>query len=155
MVKDTFPDVEVQRQAVLTGGLLKNSHVLPTKCFATKCPTGAPKTEFVRLKMGEKLFIHAVYGPTSRQCGLRRTKMVEDLITAALAAADGDEAADEAAWQMHIDDAPPSLLHPPRMIPWSISPTATMTLRPKKLATPTRPRRRRRRRRRDSSQTGP
>ena len=33
--------------------------------------------------------------------------MVDDLITAALAAADGDEAADEAAWQMQIGDAPP------------------------------------------------
>ena len=90
MVKDTFPDVEVQRQTVLTGGLLK------------KFPP--EKTEFVRLKKGEKWLIHAVCGPMNRQCGLRRTKMVDDLITAALAAADGDEAADEAA--VAIDDAP-------------------------------------------------
>ena len=41
------------------------------------------KTEFVRLKKGEKWLIHAVCGPMNRQCGLRRTKMVDDLITAA------------------------------------------------------------------------
>ena len=83
---------------------MKNSHVLPTKFFATKCPTGAPKTEFVRLKKGEKWFIHAVCGPMSRQRGLDRTRMVEDIITAAIAAAEGDEAVDEAA--VAIDDAP-------------------------------------------------
>ena len=99
-MKDTFPDVEVQRQTVLTGGLLK------------KFPP--EKTEFVRLKKGEKWLIHAVCGPMSRQSGLQRTNMVEDLVTAALAAADGDEAADEAAWQMQIGDDPPT---PPSPLP--------------------------------------
>ena len=79
VVKDTFPDVEVQRQTVLTGGLLK------------KFPP--EKTEFVRLKKDEKWLIHAVCGPMNRQCGLRRTKMVDDLITAALAAAEGESIA--------------------------------------------------------------
>ena len=60
-----------------------NSHVLPTKVFLTKFAMGSLKTEFVRLKKGEKWFTHAVCGPMSRQCGLRRTKMVDDLITAA------------------------------------------------------------------------
>ena len=58
----------------------------------------------MRLKKDEKWVTHAVCGPMNRQCGLRRTKMVEDLITAALAAAEGDEAVDEAA--VAIDDAP-------------------------------------------------
>ena len=79
VVKDTSPDVEVQRQTVLTGGLLK------------KFPP--EKTEFVRLKKDEKWLIHAVCGPMNRQCGLRRTKMVDDLITAALAAAEGESIA--------------------------------------------------------------
>ena len=79
MVKDTFPDVEVQRQTVLTGGLLK------------KFPP--EKTEFVRLKKDDKWLIHAVCGRMNRQCGLRRTKMVDDLITAALAAAEGESIA--------------------------------------------------------------
>ena len=51
VVKDTFPDVEVQRQTVLTGGLLQ------------KFPR--EKTEFVRLKKDEKWLIHAVCGPMS------------------------------------------------------------------------------------------
>ena len=79
MVKDTFPDVEVQRPTVLTGGLLK------------KFPP--EKTEFVRLNKGDKWRIHAVCGPMNRQCGLRRTKMEDDLITAALAAAEGESTA--------------------------------------------------------------
>ena len=51
-MKDTFPDVEVQRQTVLTGGLLKK--------FSPE------KTEFVRLKRGEKWVIHAVCGLMDR-----------------------------------------------------------------------------------------
>ena len=69
----------------------------------TKVPRGN-HTEFVRLKKGEKLFIHAVCGPMDRQRGLKRTKMVEDLMDAAIAAVEGDEAVDEAA--VAIDDAP-------------------------------------------------
>ena len=67
-MKDTFPDVEVQRQTVLTGGLLNNSIVLPTKFFGVK--------EFVHLKNGEKWFIHAVCAPMDRQRGLGRTRMI-------------------------------------------------------------------------------
>ena len=77
---------------------MKGSIVLPTKVFGWK------HTEFVRLKKGEKWLIHAVCGPMDRQRGLRRTKMVDDLITAAIAAVEGDEAVDEAA--VAIDDAP-------------------------------------------------
>ena len=88
--KDTFSDVQVQRQTVLTGGLLKKAIVLPTKVFSV--PTGDLK-QFVQLKTGEQWLIHAVCGPMDRQRGLRRTKMVDDLITAALAAAEGESIA--------------------------------------------------------------
>ena len=101
---DTSPDVEGQRQTGLTGGLLKTSIVLPTKVFGWK------HAEFVQLKKGDKWLIHAVCGPMDRQRGLRRTNMVDDLITAALAAVEGDEALDEAldeaALAVAIDDAP-------------------------------------------------
>ncbi|MDP6208917.1 MAG: hypothetical protein QGG01_11445, partial [Roseibacillus sp.] len=82
--------------------------MLPTKVFQSGDPP--VKTEFVRLKKGEKWLVHAVCGPMRRQCGLSRTSMVESLITAAVAAftaafaaAEGDAAAaiDAAA----IDDA--------------------------------------------------
>ena len=66
--KDTFPEVEVRRQTVLSGGFLKGSIVLPTKVFRGNL------TEFVRLKKGEKLLIHAVCGPMDRQRSLKRTK---------------------------------------------------------------------------------
>ena len=88
---NTFQDVEVRRQTVLTGGLLNNSIVLPTKFFRKKFPP--EKTEFVRLKKDEKWLTHAVCGRMNRQCGLRRTKMVDDLIAAALAAAEGESIA--------------------------------------------------------------
>ena len=81
---------------------MKNSIVLNTKLFLKKFPP--EKAEFVRLKKGEKWLTHAVCGPMSRQCGLRRTRMVEDIITAALAVAEGHAAVDEAA--VAIDDAP-------------------------------------------------
>ena len=102
--KDTFPDVLVQRQTVLTGGLLKKAIVLPTKYFAGHVASSegraeAQKVEFVQLKKGEQWLIHAVCGPMDRQRGLKRTKMVDDLITSALAAAEetSSEAVDEAA----------------------------------------------------------
>ena len=79
-----------------------DSILLPTKVFQSGNPP--VKTEFVRLKKGEKWLIHAVCRPMDRQRGLRRTQMVDDLITAALAAVEGDEAVDEAA--VAIDDAP-------------------------------------------------
>ena len=41
--KDTFPEVEVRRQTVLSGGLLTGYIVVPTKLF------GGKHTEFVRL----------------------------------------------------------------------------------------------------------
>ena len=47
----------------------------------------------MRLTKGMKWLIHAVCGPMNRQCGLRRTNMVYDLITAALAAAEGESIA--------------------------------------------------------------
>ena len=62
-MKDTVPDVEVQRQTVLIGGLLKNSIVLTTKLFLKEFPS--EKTEFARLKKGETWIIHAVCGPMS------------------------------------------------------------------------------------------
>ena len=74
--------------------------MLPTKV------SGWKHAEFVQLKKGDKWLIHAVCGPMDRQRGLRRTNMVDDLITAALAAVEGDEALDEAALAVAIDDAP-------------------------------------------------
>ena len=101
---DIIPDYQRGNVTLITRSSenMNNSIVLPTTFFRKKFPP--EKTEFVRLKKGEKWLTHAVCGPMSRQCGLRRTKMVEDLITAALAAAEGDEAVDEAS--VAIDDAP-------------------------------------------------
>jgi len=107
---DTFPDVLVQRLTVLTGGLLKKGFVLPTKYFAGHVDSSegraeAQKVEFVQLKKGEQWLIHAVCGPMDRQRGLKRTKMVDDLITAALAAA--EEASSEAVDEAAVAVAPP------------------------------------------------
>ena len=44
--------------------------------------------ECVQLRKGEQWLVHAACGPLSRQRGLTSTKMVDDIITAAMAAAD-------------------------------------------------------------------
>ena len=55
--------------------------------------THSGDVECVHLKKGEQWLVHAVCEPLSRQRGLARTKMVDDLITAAIVAADGPTSA--------------------------------------------------------------
>ena len=87
--KATLQKVNVRRQTALSGGLLKKTRVLPTN----RLRTGHGDVEFVQLQKGEQWLVHAECGPLSRQRGLARTKMVDDLIIAAIVAADGPTSA--------------------------------------------------------------
>ncbi len=77
-----FKDVEVERKTAVTGGMLKKPMHIITKTFYV----GACETEFVQLKKGDQWLTQSACGPADRQRGLRRTKMLEALMTAAQAA---------------------------------------------------------------------
>ena len=78
---DDFDDARIERLTTLSGGRLKKALVMPTYLFQVD---GADK-EFVQLKKGEQWLVHALVCPMGRQRGLKRTRMVEDIVTAALA----------------------------------------------------------------------
>ncbi len=95
----TFLDVLVERLTTLRGGLLKKPLVLATRMFGPR----EADTEFVQLRKGEQWLVHATVGPMQRQRGLARTRMVEQIMAAAIAAC---ETAGEA-------DIPPGHVDPP------------------------------------------
>ena len=96
----TFREVQLDRLTSLSGGLLKKPMVIATRTFP-----GANGEEFVQLKKGEQWLINAAVGPMERQRGLQRTKLVEDIMTAAFAAAKSSDVADKTT--------PPDVTPPP------------------------------------------
>ena len=75
-------DVVVERTTTITGGLMKRPLSVVTKMF----PVVGGQTEFIHLVKGADWLTQAACGPTNRQQGLKRTKMAEELMSAATAA---------------------------------------------------------------------
>ena len=80
--KGGFKAVEVTRFPAVCGGLLKKPLVLDTKTVTVD----GRDMEFVQLKKGEPWLVGAVVGPMDRSSGLKRTKIVDDVFAAAIAA---------------------------------------------------------------------
>ena len=89
---DTKPwtDVVVETCTTIKGGCLAKPLVIETKMF----PNVQDK-EFVQIRKGEQWLISASLGSTQRQQSLKRTKIVEDIASAAIAAVLEEEVAEQ------------------------------------------------------------
>ena len=79
---DQWTDVTVQTCTTIHGGRLKKPLVIVTKMFPN-----VPGTEFVTIRKGESWLVSAAIGPSERQQSLKRTRIVDDIVSAAIAAA--------------------------------------------------------------------
>jgi hypothetical protein len=97
-----FRDVKVGPMTTITGGMLSQPMHLTTTPFHA----GAGDGDFVLLKKGDRWLSSSACGPTNRQQGLQRTRMLETLITTA-------QAAVAAAAEAPELDGPPAGADPP------------------------------------------
>ena len=77
-----WDDVTVETRTTLRGGCLTKPMVIVTKMFPN-----VPNVEFVQIRKGEQWLISSAVGAGPRQQSLGRTKVVEDIVSAAMAAA--------------------------------------------------------------------